>query len=41
VAQYEVRVMDFDTAAIVHLERWTVSACSPPPAPMAPPFKPK
>jgi hypothetical protein len=39
VAQYEVRVMDFDTAAIVHLERWTVSACSPLPAATAPPFK--
>lgn len=41
VAQYEVRVMDVDSAAIVHLERWTVSACSPSPAAAAPPFKTK
>lgn len=36
VAQYEVRVTDIDTAAIIHLERWTVSACSPVPAATAP-----
>ncbi|MDB5343646.1 MAG: hypothetical protein JWP89_2023 [Schlesneria sp.] len=39
VAQYEVRVMDVESVAIVHLERWTVSACSPLPAATAPVFK--
>jgi hypothetical protein len=39
VAQYEVRVIDIETAAIVHLERWTVSDCSPKPAETAPAFR--
>lgn len=39
VAQYEIRVLDLETATVAHLERWTVTGCSPAPAPTAPPFK--
>lgn len=39
VAQYEIRVLDLETATVAHLERWTVSGCSPATAPTAPPFR--
>ena len=37
VAQYELRITDRETASILHQERWTVTACNPPPAATAPP----
>lgn len=37
VAQYEIRVTEIDSGATVHQERWTVSSCSPPVSPTAPP----
>jgi hypothetical protein len=38
VAQYDLRVTDIATGAVVHQERWTVSACSPRAAAAAPPL---
>jgi len=36
VAQYDVRVTEIESGLMVHLERWTVSACSPEVAPTSP-----
>ena len=37
VAQYEIKVSNLDNGAIVHQERWTVTASHPAPAATAPP----
>lgn len=36
VAQYEVRVTDVETGAVIHLEHWKISDCHPAVAPMSP-----
>lgn len=41
VAQFEIKVTDNDSGAVVHLERWTVSDCFPEVASTAPPPVPK
>ncbi len=41
VAQYEIKVIDNESGAVVHQERWTVSECYPAVAAQAPPPVPK